>query len=101
MEDDDYRRGRLTNHKVFGDATAILAGDALLTLAFRLIADNADLVRDARVIRDVVAEVADAAGPAGVVGGQVVDIGAGGKAVPADPPESSPRPKTAPPTPAR
>src|SRR5207244_11481096 len=53
MGDDDYRRGRLTNHKVFGDAIAILAGDALLMLAFRLIADNADLVSDPRVIRDV------------------------------------------------
>ena len=38
MDDDDYRRGRLTNHKVFGEAIAILAGDALLTLAFELIA---------------------------------------------------------------
>ena len=41
MDDDDYRRGRLTNHKVFGEAMAILAGDALLTLAFRLVAANA------------------------------------------------------------
>ena len=40
MDDDDYRRGRLTNHKVFGEAMAILAGDALLTLAFRLIAST-------------------------------------------------------------
>ena len=40
MDDDDYRRGRLTNHKVFGEAMAILAGDALLTLAFRLMAGN-------------------------------------------------------------
>src|SRR5262245_22684703 len=44
MDDDDYRRGRLTNHKVFGDAVAILAGDALLTLAFKLVADNTALV---------------------------------------------------------
>ena len=41
MDDDDYRRGRLTSHKVFGEAMAILAGDALLTLAFRLVATNA------------------------------------------------------------
>src|SRR2546427_2931724 len=95
MDDDDYRRGRLTNHKVFGDATAILAGDALLTLAFRLIADNADLVRDARVIRDVVAEVADAAGTAGMVGGQVVDIESEGKAISADTLEYIHRHKTA------
>src|SRR5207247_7577095 len=74
MDNDDYRRGRLTNHKVFGDAMAILAGDALLTLAFKLIAENAALVKDPRVIRDVVAEIADAAGTGGMVGGQVVDI---------------------------
>src|SRR5437016_12314884 len=95
MDDDDYRRGKLTNHKVYGDATAILAGDALLTLAFRLIADNADLVRDARVIRDVVAEVADAAGTAGMVGGQVVDIESEGKAISADTLEYIHRHKTA------
>jgi geranylgeranyl diphosphate synthase type II len=81
MDDDDYRRGRLTNHKVFGDAIAILAGDALLTLAFRLVAENAALVADARVICDVVAEIADAAGTNGMVGGQVVDIQSEGKTV--------------------
>src|SRR5947207_57661 len=81
MDNDDYRRGKLTNHKVFGDAIAILAGDALLTLAFQLIADNADLVSDPRVIRDVVAEIADAAGTIGMVGGQVVEIESEGKAI--------------------
>ena len=45
MDDDDYRRGRPTSHKVFGEAIAILAGDALLTLAFRLIADNTPIGR--------------------------------------------------------
>jgi len=82
MDDDDYRRGRLTNHKVFGDAMAILAGDALLTLAFKLVAENAALVKDARVICDVVAEIADAAGTGGMVAGQVVDIESEGKAIP-------------------
>jgi geranylgeranyl diphosphate synthase type II len=81
MDDDDYRRGRLTNHKVFGDAIAILAGDALLTLAFRLIADNAALVSDPRVVCDVVAAIADASGTFGMVGGQVVDIESEGKAI--------------------
>ncbi len=95
MDDDDYRRGRLTNHKVFGDAIAILAGDALLTLAFRLIADNADLVSDPRVIRDVVAEIADAAGTVGMVGGQVVDIESEGKAISAETLEYIHRHKTA------
>jgi geranylgeranyl diphosphate synthase type II len=84
MDDDDYRRGRLTNHKVFGDAVAILAGDALLTLAFRLVADNARLVDDPRVVCEVVAELADAAGTLGMVGGQVVDIESEGKEVPAE-----------------
>src|SRR6266446_3495101 len=84
MDDDDYRRGRLTNHKVFGDAMAILAGDALLTHAFRLIAGNVDGASDARVIADVVAEIAEAAGTDGMVGGQVVDIESEGKTVSAE-----------------
>jgi geranylgeranyl diphosphate synthase type II len=73
MDDDDYRRGVLTNHKVFGDAMAILAGDALLTLAFRLVAENAARV-DPRLVIEVSGEIADAAGTLGMVGGQVVDI---------------------------
>jgi geranylgeranyl diphosphate synthase type II len=84
MDDDDYRRGRLTSHKVFGEAMAILAGDALLTLAFRLVADNAGLVGDPRVLRDVMAELADAAGTQGMVGGQVVDIESEGKTISAE-----------------
>jgi geranylgeranyl diphosphate synthase type II len=85
MDDDDYRRGRLTNHKVFGEAIAILAGDALLTHAFRLIADNAARVAvDAAVVRDVIVEVVDAAGTRGMVGGQVVDIESEGKVVTAE-----------------
>ena len=95
MDDDDYRRGRLTSHKVFGDAVAILAGDALLTLAFRLVADNAGLVRDPRVIREAVAEIADAAGTLGMVGGQVVDIESEGKAISAETLEYIHRHKTA------
>jgi geranylgeranyl diphosphate synthase type II len=81
MDDDDYRRGRLTSHKVFGDAVAILAGDALLTLAFKLVAENAALVTDPRVVCDVVAAIADASGTYGMVGGQVVDIESEGKAI--------------------
>ena len=84
MDDDDYRRGRLTNHKVFGEAMAILAGDALLTLAFRLIADNAVLVPDPRVLRDVLTTVTDAAGTPGMVGGQVVDIESEGQTISAE-----------------
>ncbi len=84
MDDDDYRRGRLTSHKVFGEAMAILAGDALLTLAFRLIATNAAARADAAIVGRVVAEVADAAGTGGMVGGQVVDIESEGKTISAE-----------------
>jgi len=82
MDDDDYRRGRLTNHKVFGDAIAILAGDALLTLAFQLVAGNAARMSDSRLIAQVISDVADAAGTNGMVGGQVVDIESEGKSIP-------------------
>jgi geranylgeranyl diphosphate synthase type II len=84
MDDDDYRRGRLTNHKVFGEAVAILAGDALLTLAFRLVADNAARLGDGGVVARAVVEVAEAAGTQGMVGGQVVDIESEGKAISPD-----------------
>jgi geranylgeranyl diphosphate synthase, type II len=84
MDDDDFRRGQPTSHKVFGEAIAILAGDGLLTLAFRLIADNGALVPDPRVLSDVIAEVADAAGTLGMVGGQVADIESEGKQVTAE-----------------
>ncbi len=84
MDNDDYRRGRLTNHKVFGEAMAILAGDALLTLAFKLIALNGARTGDARVIAALVTDIADAAGTDGMVGGQVVDIESEGKAFSAE-----------------
>jgi geranylgeranyl diphosphate synthase type II len=87
MDDDDFRRGRLTNHKVFGEAIAILAGDALLTLAFGLLAEHASL--------DVVREVAAAAGTLGMIGGQVVDIQSEGKSVDAETLEYIHRHKTA------
>ncbi|HZF06144.1 MAG TPA: farnesyl diphosphate synthase [Patescibacteria group bacterium] len=95
MDDDDYRRGRLTNHKVFGEAMAILAGDALLTLAFRLVADNASRTADPRTVARVVADVADAAGTDGMVGGQVIDIESEGKDVGLDTLEYIHRHKTA------
>ena len=84
MDNDDYRRGMLTNHKVFGEAIAILAGDALLTLAFKLIALNGARTGDARIIAALVTDIADAAGTDGMVGGQVVDIESEGKAVSAE-----------------
>ena len=84
MDNDDFRRGMPTNHKVFGEATAILAGDALLTLAFRLVAENARDAADPRAVRDVILDIADAAGHDGMVAGQVADLEAEGKKVGAD-----------------
>ncbi|HZK55022.1 MAG TPA: farnesyl diphosphate synthase [Desulfosporosinus sp.] len=77
MDNDDYRRGRLSNHKVFGEANAILTGDALLTYAFELLADPGanKPERQLRIIR----EVAVAAGKEGMVGGQVADVAGEGK----------------------
>jgi geranylgeranyl diphosphate synthase, type II len=75
LDNDDYRRGRLTNHKVFGEANAILAGDALLTFAFELMGDARHWPQFApeRVVQ-VMHEVAYAIGTFGMIGGQVVDL---------------------------
>ncbi len=80
MDDDDFRRGNPTNHKVFGEATAILAGDALLTEAFILLSNpevGADLAPRERLA--VIQEIARCAGSHGMVGGQVVDMESEGK----------------------
>ncbi len=71
MDDDDYRRGKLTNHKVFGEAHAVLAGDALLTLAFELLTTGE--LTDAIKVR-LISELAVASGAFGMVGGQAADI---------------------------
>ncbi len=71
MDNDDYRRGKLTNHKVFGEAMAILAGDALLTHAFQVICEMA--YTDASKLM-LLRELSLLAGPAGMVGGQALDI---------------------------
>ncbi|MBQ8351736.1 MAG: polyprenyl synthetase family protein [Clostridia bacterium] len=71
MDDDDYRRGRLTNHKVYGEAEAVLAGDALLTMAFEVIA-NAPADADCRI--RAVHALSSAAGARGMVGGQMMDM---------------------------
>ena len=71
MDNDDYRRGRLTNHKVFGEATAVLAGDALLTSAFSYIA-KAEFSAETRI--RAVEILAACAGELGMVGGQVLDM---------------------------
>jgi geranylgeranyl diphosphate synthase type II len=74
MDNDDYRRGRLTNHKVYGEAMAILAGDGLLTLAFNFIAKNLPAGADPAKVVAVIREVSEAAGTLGMIGGQVVDM---------------------------
>lgn len=76
MDDDDYRRGKLTSHKVFGEANAILAGDALLTLAFNVLANDLEPRTGIRAI----SELSGAIGTFGMVGGQVMDIEYKGKA---------------------
>ena len=75
MDDDDYRRGRLTNHKVYGDGMAILAGDALLTMAFELCTGEGEAngVTAGQQL-EIVRELSFGAGHQGMVGGQVMDI---------------------------
>lgn len=72
MDDDDLRRGKPTNHKVFGEAIAILAGDGLLTEAFVLLSDYHSLLPERAV--QVIGVIAEAASYRGMVGGQVVDM---------------------------
>lgn len=79
MDNDDYRRGRLTNHKVYGDGMALLAGDALLTLAFEVMLEQKNVSSD--VLVETIREVAMCAGNYGMVGGQALDIDAEGKEI--------------------
>lgn len=78
MDNDDWRRGRKTNHVVFGEALAILAGDGLLTLAFEIMARD---VQPAHVAAACCADLARAAGMCGMVGGQVADLEAEGTGI--------------------
>ncbi len=79
MDNDDYRRGKLTNHKIYGAGMATLAGDALLTLAFEVIARQEDVAPQA--LLRVVREVSEAAGMNGMVGGQALDLESEGKKI--------------------
>ncbi|MBL7685091.1 MAG: polyprenyl synthetase family protein [Deltaproteobacteria bacterium] len=74
MDDDDLRRGKPTNHKIYGEAMAILAGDALLTEAFRIMAKHRHPQVDPVVLIEVIEQIADASGSQGMAGGQVVDL---------------------------
>lgn len=76
MDNDDLRRGKPTNHKVFGEATAILAGDALLTKAFEIAAKYGTECAPCDKVLEAISVLAEAAGSEGMVGGQVIDISA-------------------------
>src|SRR3989454_894539 len=82
MDNDDYRRGKPTNHKVFGEGIAILAGDALLTQAFEIAAQCRGWSRYSH--RDIVSELAHAAGSLQLIAGQVADLEGEGKNLSAD-----------------
>ncbi len=75
MDDDDFRRGKPTNHKIFGEANAILAGDALLTLAFNILAVYLEPKKGIAAIK----ELSEAIGTHGMVGGQAIDLSSKGK----------------------
>ena len=70
LDNDEFRRGQLTCHKKFGEATALLAGDALLTLAFQIVSR----IKDSEKMKRVLNELSQAAGTSGMVGGQVMDL---------------------------
>lgn len=80
MDNDDYRRGKLTNHKVYGEDIAILAGDGLLAYAFEYIAAQTKGVPASQVLQ-VIAQLGRAVGASGLVGGQVVDLESEGKSI--------------------
>lgn len=73
MDNDDYRRGKLTNHMVFGEANAVLAGDALLSFAPQIILKNSKSLGSEKLVK-IMEEYCQAAGAYGVIAGQVVDI---------------------------
>jgi len=84
IDNDDYRRGKLTCHKVFGEAISILAGDALLTEAFKLMSQKTSIDRfhvEEGLVLEIINEVAHASGIFGMVGGQAVDIESEGKEI--------------------
>lgn len=79
MDNDDLRRGKPTCHKVFGEATAILAGDALLTFAFEVLSRAATTQKNELINLKIIRLLAEAAGPSGMVQGQALDLAAEGK----------------------
>lgn len=79
MDNDDYRRGKLTNHKVYGEGMAILAGDGLLTASFEVMLGQAGVAPE--LLIQAVREIAQAAGPCGMVGGQALDLSCEGRQI--------------------
>jgi geranylgeranyl diphosphate synthase type II len=80
IDNDDMRRGKPTCHKVFGEATALLAGDGLLTEAFRVMSDSRYTDRtNPRIAKQLIFEISSAAGAMGMVGGQIMDVLSEGK----------------------
>ena len=84
LDNDDLRRGRPTNHKVYGEAMAILAGDALLNYAFEIMLSNSINKKDANKYLKAINEIAKSSGTYGMIGGQVVDIESEGKTIDKD-----------------
>lgn len=82
MDDDSFRRGMPTSHKVFGEAMAILAGDGLLAEAFAVLSDESKFSEvSSDMILDVIKDIARATGPRGMTGGQVIDMVSTGKSI--------------------
>lgn len=81
MDNDDVRRGKPTNHIVFGEANAILAGDALLTLSFHILSNMEDENISDRQKLEIIREISKSAGPEGMVAGQNADMAAEGTAI--------------------
>ncbi|MDR3157330.1 MAG: polyprenyl synthetase family protein [Lactobacillales bacterium] len=81
MDNDDFRRGKLTNHKVYGDGIAILAGDALLTLAFQILTES---ISNEKLAYQLVKRLSVASGALGMVAGQILDLQGEDKSLPLD-----------------
>lgn len=81
MDNDDFRRGKPTNHKVFGDAMATLAGDALLNYAFEIMLKESINKEDSKKSLKAIYEIAKGAGVYGMIGGQVVDVQSENKSI--------------------
>ena len=84
MDNDDIRRGKPTNHKVFGEATAVLAGDALISFGAQLIIDKLKNKVDDKLILDLVSDYNNCAGAKGIIAGQIADIEAENKKIDID-----------------